>query len=962
MLPIMSRAPFHDEEAEAVKLAAQQQPSDDESDIGDDVLQQLELREKQEVPRTPSNKATPPASLQVPQRAPMVEERGQKRPAEGEPEMPSQAGSSMEDAETRKRGIREDDDVQADERQSQVPRSEPTSPSHLYPPAFAGTVGRVEQEGEMCVATVHEPGDEYLFGAQDEDEECERQFGEDRDELVQFFWDNEDMEHEPVVSPEQLATLDEEAFQEEVTRLLSMGVLKVGKEKDLTEDYLELSTTSVQDWRHRGSWKRRARLVAREYKWSDPTRQDLFSSATSSSQVRLLGAIMMTDKKFQLWSIDVRDAFLQVPQKRPTFVRPPKGYGGMLGTGEVWTLERLLPGQRAGTKEWSLYLQDILKGEEYEALPLSPNLYVKRNAQGETQGIILAHVDDIQLAATPEEGQRLRENLNKKFTLTIQGPCGPGSKEEAVQFLKRRYEYTEEGLTIVMGEKYIEKLVKLLGLEQKRDRATPETIQEEDDPPELEGEERQRFATAVGILLYMSGDRPDAQHGIRELASALTKPTKAKYRQLEQLVCYLKGTSGYSLHLKWTRIGRSALEPGEHLDDVAGEGKEDLLEVLTGSDWAGNKKTRKSVGVAHFYYNGNLVYTLTRTQKSIALSSCEAEYVAMTTGASEAVFLKNCLEFATGRRCRIVLRCDSSSARSFCHRQRVGRVRHISCGLLWLQELVQNGSVEVKPIGTWRNTSDISTKVQSKRRLKILLNLMGYVDRHKNYEPVGEMERCEDEQRELEKKAVQRIKRGNVQVLYRAFRTVLVQSVLEQGLGATTGLGSCGTDQSQGEESHGTWTRIILIMVVLKFIILAAILARWIYKRLRNAQNTLEQRLMVIETTIQALHVEQAERGARLDGSVNTLLQNTAALVMNVRGVRTDAQRLLEELAQVSRQPSSHSEPNEGVLRISANIPGLREDLIAQLGDRVVLETRSDLENEEESVESTWGTDHVGCR
>ena len=45
--------------------------------------------------------------------------------------------------------------------------------------------------------------------------------------------------------------------------------------------------------------------------------------------------------------------------------------------------------------------------------------------------------------------------------------------------------------------------------------------------------------------------------------------------------------------------------------------------------------------------------------------------VAMTTGASEGVFLKNCIEFITGRKCKLELRCDSSSARAFCHRQGV---------------------------------------------------------------------------------------------------------------------------------------------------------------------------------------------------------------------------------------------------------------------------------------------------
>ena len=118
--------------------------------------------------------------------------------------------------------------------------------------------------------------------------------------------------------------------------------------------------------------------------------------------------------------------------------------------------------------------------------------------------------------------------------------------------------------------------------------------------------------------------------------------------------------------------------------------------------------------------------------KAVALSSCEAEYVAMTTGASESVFLRNCIKFLTGKKCRIVLRCDSSSARAFCHRQGVGRVRHISCGLFWLQDLVQQGDLEVKPVSTWRNTADLSTKVQAKKRIQVLLNLMGFVDTHQD--------------------------------------------------------------------------------------------------------------------------------------------------------------------------------------------------------------------------------------
>eukprot|EP00435_Cladocopium_sp_Y103_P061809 s441_g23.t1 len=342
------------------------------------------------------------------------------------------------------------------------------------------------------VATVQESGDQFLFGADDEEEESSRNFGEDKDQLISQFWDDADVENAPVVSDDQLIELDEAAFQQEITRLQEMKVLRKCKRSDLSDDFAELSTTAVQDWRHRsGSWQRRSRLVAREYKWSE------------------------------------------VPQRTKVFVRPPKGYEHLLEEDEVWVLERLLPGQRAGTKEWSLFLKEVVEKEGYETFLLSPNLYVKKDGKGEVEGAILVHVDDIQLAATPQEGKRLKAKLEARFSLTTQGPCGPGGTEEAVHFLKRKYECDESGTTITMGAKYIEKLVKLLGLQNKKSRATPEAAHEDENATELEGDRRSNYATAVGMLLYISCDRPDAQHCIRELASCLVKPTEKQLIALE---------------------------------------------------------------------------------------------------------------------------------------------------------------------------------------------------------------------------------------------------------------------------------------------------------------------------------------------------------------------------------------------------------------------------------------------
>jgi hypothetical protein len=131
--------------------------------------------------------------------------------------------------------------------------------------------------------------------------------------------------------------------QQEVARLQEMKVLRKVKRHDLASNFKELSTTAVQDWRHQGgSWQRRSCLVVKEYRWSDPTRQDLFPASTASSPRKLLAGLAVCNPQ---------DAFLQVPHKAKVFVKPPKGYEHLLEEDEVWVLDRLLPGQRAGTKE-----------------------------------------------------------------------------------------------------------------------------------------------------------------------------------------------------------------------------------------------------------------------------------------------------------------------------------------------------------------------------------------------------------------------------------------------------------------------------------------------------------------------------------------------------------------------------------------------------------------------------------
>ena len=107
---------------------------------------------------------------------------------------------------------------------------------------------------------------------------------------------------------------------------------------------------------------------------------------------------------------------------------------------------------------------------------------------------------------------------------------------------------------------------------------------------------------------------------------------------------YLKGTPDVSLIHKKSYPGRSFIEERNERKDEEVERnvyeQESLLEIVTDSDWAADRESRQSVSCGAIMLNGNLIHFQSKRQKSIALSSCEAETIAATSILSEGVFLK----------------------------------------------------------------------------------------------------------------------------------------------------------------------------------------------------------------------------------------------------------------------------------------------------------------------------------
>ena len=101
------------------------------------------------------------------------------------------------------------------------------------------------------------------------------------------------------------------------------------------------------------------------------------------------------------------------------------------------------------------------------------------------------------------------------------------------------------------------------------------TTQTPDEEQFLDESMAKVFRSCVGKALYLSFDRPDIQHAVRELTKEMKAPTATGMNALRRLARYVKGTEGYGV---WLPAG----------------GDTDSLQVASDTDWASCKKTRKS--------------------------------------------------------------------------------------------------------------------------------------------------------------------------------------------------------------------------------------------------------------------------------------------------------------------------------------------------------------------------------
>lgn len=224
--------------------------------------------------------------------------------------------------------------------------------------------------------------------------------------------------------------------------------------------------------------------------------------------------------------------------------------------------------------------------------------------------IIGFHVDDgLGTSNTPPFLRWVKSHFNERFSIKDLGPVQ--------KFLSIQFERNRQGRCLWMHQaEYISHLLDeygmlncnpvLLPLDANHPFGRPSDMH--DAIPNLTS----RYRKLIGELLYLFiCTRPDISFTVNSLVQHNANPSLNHYAAAKRLLRYLSGT-----------INIRMLYGGERIDEG--------LHAFCDADWASNPEDRLSISGYAWYYAGGLIAHTSKKQSTHALSSTEAEYMAMT--------------------------------------------------------------------------------------------------------------------------------------------------------------------------------------------------------------------------------------------------------------------------------------------------------------------------------------------
>ena len=219
------------------------------------------------------------------------------------------------------------------------------------------------------------------------------------------------------------------------------------------------------------------------------------------------------------------------------------------------------------------------------------------------------------------------------------------------------------------------------------------------------------YARLLGELQFLANaTRPDITYAVNRLAAYTVNPSLQHTSALKRILRYLSGTRDYGITYK-----NSPEAPSSN-----------LFYGYFNAAYA-NTEDHKSTSGYVFISGGGAITWCSKKQTTIALSSLEAEYVALSEAGREACWLRNLHEeLKQKQNSPTLIKGDNNGSITMARNPQFHKQsKHIATCWHWVQDLVQDGSVMIESCYDPQQTADVLTKPLARQKHQKHVGEMG---------------------------------------------------------------------------------------------------------------------------------------------------------------------------------------------------------------------------------------------
>jgi len=446
----------------------------------------------------------------------------------------------------------------------------------------------------------------------------------------------------------------------------------------------------------------KARYVAKGYSQvMGVDYKETFSPTANITSVRALMQ-MAAQYDLELHQMDVKTAYLHAPIDCEMYMEQPEGFEVKSDVGEklVCKLNKSLYGLKQSGRNWNKILHDYLCENDFVQNSADHCVYSRQTEKERV--IVVIWVDDLIIAASNNDSLNcVKKMLTARFKMKDLGKLN--------YFLGIDF-HQNEGYVKMSQKRYILKVLERFNMSDCKPRSTP-CEQKLDHNSDDDPVDPKRYREAVGSLIYlMTCTRPDLSWTVSKLSQYLSNPNEQHWSTVKHVMRYLKGTIDSELCYKKSE---------ENLKLVA----------YSDADWASDLNDRRSTTGYCFSLtqNGPLISWKSKKQSTVALSTCEAEYMALAATTQESMYLVQLLNgMDSGCLFEPVQIFEDNQGAIALSKNPVCRQRckHVDIKYHFIRSALSDGKVTIEYCPTEEMVADVMTKPATKFKLEKFKSLM----------------------------------------------------------------------------------------------------------------------------------------------------------------------------------------------------------------------------------------------